>query len=163
MRACGLAAGACYVAQSFVTDAWQLLLLQALTGAAAGGILPALSALLARYTTPGEEGSVYGIDNSIGAAGRAVSPLVGTGVAAWFGLRSAFVATGVLFLVDCHIGVVAIAKIAGDQGGIGHGLRSKAVKFQESAFGDSASSLNPAQRIPIPISISIAIGFFDRD
>jgi DHA1 family multidrug resistance protein-like MFS transporter len=53
--------------------------------------------LLARHTT-GEEGAVYGLDNSVGSAGRAVAPLVGSAIAAQFGIRSAFSATGIAFL-----------------------------------------------------------------
>ncbi|MBK8902267.1 MAG: MFS transporter [Anaerolineaceae bacterium] len=94
-----LAAGLLFLPQSLVTDAWQLLALQALTGAAMGGIVPTLSALLARYTEPGEEGSVYGIDNSIVAAARAAAPLVGSVIAFWFDLRATFLATAVIFLV----------------------------------------------------------------
>ena len=94
-----LAAGLLFLPQSLVTTAWQLLILQALTGAAAGGIIPAISALLARYTQPGEEGSVYGIDNSIVAAARAAAPLVGSGIAYWFDLRATFVATAVIFFM----------------------------------------------------------------
>ncbi|WP_420627533.1 MFS transporter [Candidatus Leptofilum sp.] len=94
-----LAAGLLFLPQSLVTTAWQLLILQALTGAAAGGIIPSISALLARYTQPGEEGSVYGIDNSIVAASRAAAPLVGSGVAFWFDLRATFVTTAVVFLL----------------------------------------------------------------
>lgn len=97
LKASALAAALFYLPQSFVTTAWQLLILQALTGAAAGGIMPALSALLARYTKPGEEGSVYGLDNSIGAGARALAPLAGAAVAHWFDLRSTFAATAVLF------------------------------------------------------------------
>ncbi len=73
-----LAAGLLYMPQSFVNAAWQILILQALTGAATGGIIPTLSALLARYTEQGEKGSVYGLDNSIVAAGRAIATLVGS-------------------------------------------------------------------------------------
>ncbi|WP_420642589.1 MFS transporter [Candidatus Leptofilum sp.] len=94
-----LAAGLLFLPQSLVTAAWQLLILQALTGAAAGGIIPAISALLARYTQPGEEGSVYGIDNSIVAASRAAAPLVGSAIAFWFDLRATFAATAVVFLL----------------------------------------------------------------
>ncbi len=94
-----LAAGLLFLPQSMVTTAWQLLLLQALTGAAVGGIIPALSALLARYTQPGEEGSVYGLDNSIVASARAAAPLVGSMIAFWFDLRMTFVATAVVFLL----------------------------------------------------------------
>lgn len=99
LRWCTLAAGLLFLPQSLVTSAWQLLLLQALTGAAAGGIVPSISALLARYTEPGEEGSVYGIDNSIVAAARAAAPLVGSVIALWFNLRATFLATAVVFLL----------------------------------------------------------------
>lgn len=88
-----------YFAQSFVTEGWQLLVLQALVGVCLGGILPAISALLARYTKPGEEGAVYGLNNSIRSAGRSLAPLLGAGIAAWFGLRATFMATSVIFLV----------------------------------------------------------------
>jgi len=98
VRGSALVAGLVYLPQSLVTEPWQLFVLQGIAGAAAGGILPALSALLARYTEPGEEGNVFGIDNSIGSAGRAVSPLISTSVAYWFGLRSTFLVTGAMFL-----------------------------------------------------------------
>lgn len=97
LKASALAAALFYLPQSFVTAAWQLLILQGLTGAAAGGIMPTLSALLARYTKPGEEGSVYGLDNSIGAGARALAALTGAMVAHWLGLRSVFAVTALLF------------------------------------------------------------------
>ncbi len=94
-----LLAALLYVPQTFVTSAWQLLVLQLLSGAAIGGIVPALSALLARYTRLGEEGVVFGLDNSIVSAARAVAPLLGAGISVWFGLRGTFAATGVIFLL----------------------------------------------------------------
>jgi DHA1 family multidrug resistance protein-like MFS transporter len=105
-----LAAGLFFLPQSLVTSPWQLLVLQAFTGAAAGGIVPSLSALLARYTEPGEEGSVYGIENSIAAAARAVAPLVGSVIAFWFDLRATFVATAVIFLL---VAAVAFLRLPG--------------------------------------------------
>ena len=72
-----LAAGFIYLPQSMVTEGWQLLALQGLTGIAVGGIIPSISALLANFTQPGQEGAVYGLDSSINAAGRAVAPLIG--------------------------------------------------------------------------------------
>lgn len=88
-----------YFPQTIVGDVWQLLFLQALTGIAAGGIIAAPSALLARYTEHGEEGAVYGLDNAVVAAARAVAPLVGAIVAMMFGLRGAFAASGIMFVV----------------------------------------------------------------
>lgn len=94
-----LVAGLFYLPQSMVTAAWHLLVLQALTGAAAGGIITAISALLAGYTQPGEEGRVFGLNNSIRAASRTVAPLAGAGIAFWLGLRGTFAVSGLLFLL----------------------------------------------------------------
>lgn len=94
-----LLAALLFALQSFVTAGWQLLLLQALVGAALGGVIPTVSALLAGYTRPGIEGTVYGLDNSIISGARAVAPLVGSGVALWLGLRATFAATAIVFLL----------------------------------------------------------------
>lgn len=88
-----------YLPHSLVTAGWQLLLLQALVGVFLGGMVPALSALLARYTQAGEEGAAYGLDNSITSAARAVAPLLGAGLAVWLGLRATFVVTAFIHLV----------------------------------------------------------------
>ena len=45
----------------------------------------------------GDEGCVYGIDNSVQSIGRAVAPLLGAACAVWFSLRGAFLATSVIF------------------------------------------------------------------
>ena len=97
LKISALAAGLFYLPQGLVTEAWQLLVLQVLAGAATGGTIPTLSALLANYTRPGDEGSVYGLDNSIVSASRFVAPLVGGGIAHWLGYRGTFVAIGLLF------------------------------------------------------------------
>jgi DHA1 family multidrug resistance protein-like MFS transporter len=86
-----------YLPQSAVTKSWQLLVLLALVGAAMGGVIPMVSALMAGYSSSGEAGAVYGLDNSIRAAARSVAPLMGSIVALWFGLRGAFVATSAIF------------------------------------------------------------------
>ena len=87
-----------YFPQSLIHAAWQLLFLQALAGAALGGIIPSIGALLARYTQQGDEGTVYGLDNSVHSGARALAPMVGAGVAFWFGMRATFTVRGLLFL-----------------------------------------------------------------
>lgn len=101
-----------YIPQMFVTNVWQLLGLQALAGLAVGGIISAPAALLAHYTDPGEEGAVYGLDNSIVAGARAAAPLVGAGVALWFGLRGTFGATALFFVVVTLIAWVFLPRRA---------------------------------------------------
>jgi len=97
-----------YLPQTAVQAGWQLLLLQALSGVALGGVIPSISALLAGYTRPGMEGVVYGLDNSIDAGSRSFAPLLGAGVAMLFGLRATFLATAVIFGLA---GIVAAARL----------------------------------------------------
>lgn len=85
-----------YVALGYISASWQLLALQVCVGMAVGGVLPTISALLANYSRPGEEGAVFGLDNSINAAGRTVAPLLSTSIAAGWGYPAAFVSTGVV-------------------------------------------------------------------
>lgn len=88
-----------YLPQSLVQNVWQLIVLQAIAGIGAGSILPTLSALLATYTQPDQAGVVYGLENSITAASRAIAPLLGSSFALWFGLRSTFLLTAALFFL----------------------------------------------------------------
>jgi len=101
--ACSLVSALLYIPQSLVSAAWQLMIFQVLVGIAVGGVLPSVSALLANYTRHGEEGAVYGLDNSINAAGRAIAPMLGAWVATGFGLRVTFIATGSIFLVAVFV------------------------------------------------------------
>jgi MFS transporter, DHA1 family, multidrug resistance protein len=96
--ACSIAASIFYVVQWRVNAAWQLLVLQALVGVAVGGIVPSISALLARFTYPGQEGAVFGLDNSITSGARSVSPMIGAAVAHALSLRVTFLAAAALYL-----------------------------------------------------------------
>jgi DHA1 family multidrug resistance protein-like MFS transporter len=100
----GLSAALIYVPILWVGTVWQLLVMLGLVGFALGGIISAPSALLARYTTPGEEGTVYGLNNSVGAGARSIAPIIGSTVALWFGYRVTFASAGLL--------MVAVAAIA---------------------------------------------------
>jgi DHA1 family multidrug resistance protein-like MFS transporter len=104
------AAGLLYLPQSAVTAGWQLLVLQALTGVAMGGVIPSISALLATHTQPGLEGAVYGLDNSINAAGRAVAPLLGSAVATWFSLRATFTSTALILFISVGLAITLLPK-----------------------------------------------------
>lgn len=100
-----LAAALCSFPQALVTAGWQLLVLQALFGIAAGGMAPSLSALLTRFTQPGSEGAVYGLDNSIAAGARTIAPLIGAGLASMLGPRSLFVIAGSLLLLATWVSI----------------------------------------------------------
>ena len=94
--ACTTLAAIAYVPQYWVAEVWQLLILQALTGVAAGGIMPVLSALLNHYTTPGEEGAAFGFDSSVVSLSRAVAPMIGATIVLVGSYRSLFLAGALL-------------------------------------------------------------------
>jgi MFS transporter, DHA1 family, multidrug resistance protein len=94
---CALLTTVLYILQIWTVDIWQLIFLQTLTGAAAGGIMPVLSALLNLYISPGEEGAAYGLDNSMSSLARAVAPMVGAVVVYLSSYQGLFLAAAVLF------------------------------------------------------------------
>jgi DHA1 family multidrug resistance protein-like MFS transporter len=106
------AGGLLFFPELGVRAGWQVLVLYALVGVAAGGIVPSISALQARFTRPGLEGAVYGLDNSIGSGARAMAPLIGSGIAVVWGLRAAFPITGAFLILASAI---AALKLPGKQ------------------------------------------------
>lgn len=105
---CAFAAAVFYIPQFFVQHVWQLLILQALTGGAAGGIMPVLSALLNHYTEPGEEGAAFGFDNSVTSLSRAVAPMIGAVIVFLGDYRLIFICSSFLFAAT---GFLAIWKL----------------------------------------------------
>ncbi len=105
---CFLGCFLAFVLQCIVIRYWQLLALQIVYGIALGGIIPGISALLACTTARGDEGSIYGMDNSINAAGRTIGPMLGVGVSVWFGLGAAFGAAGLLYLIAALFALLAL-------------------------------------------------------
>lgn len=94
---CSLAAAIFYVPQALVIDIWQLLILQALAGVAAGGLVASPSALLSRYAGADRAGAIYGLENSVMSGSRAAAPLFGAAVALMLGMRGVFFASAVVF------------------------------------------------------------------
>ena len=80
-----------------------------------GGVIPSISALLARYSHEGSEGAVFGLDNSVRASARAVAPLIGAAVALAFGLRATFLATGLIFLLGALLAGLRLPEPAQQQ------------------------------------------------
>ena len=93
-----------YIPQSMVTEIWQLLLLQGFAGFAAGGVLAAPAAMLARYSALGDEGSVYGLDASVSSFANGMAPLTASIIASIFGLRAVFAVVALYYLVILMIG-----------------------------------------------------------
>ncbi|NLL13900.1 MAG: multidrug efflux MFS transporter [Fibrobacter sp.] len=88
-----------FIPQGLVGKMWQFVALSLFAGLCSGALTPSLSALLVQSSDRGTEGSIYGFDNSIVAAGRAVAPIAGSLLAVQFSYKFTFIATGLVFMV----------------------------------------------------------------
>jgi DHA1 family multidrug resistance protein-like MFS transporter len=93
-----VAAGVFYLPMAIVREPWQLALLQALLGVAAGGLIPSANALIAHLTPVERRGAVFGLTAALSGLGGFIGPLLGAGLATTLGFRSTFIAAGVLLL-----------------------------------------------------------------
>jgi DHA1 family multidrug resistance protein-like MFS transporter len=77
----------------------QLALLRVLYGLAAGGILPAMNALVGRLVPPESYGKAYGLTASMTCLGMAAGPFLGGILASWWGYRWPFVLVGAMIIL----------------------------------------------------------------
>jgi DHA1 family multidrug resistance protein-like MFS transporter len=88
-----------YIPHFFVTNPWQLLVLQGTLGLVMSGVLASISALMANLAPEGRQGAVYGLDASVVAMANAIGPMLGATVAATLGLRAPFMLAAALFFL----------------------------------------------------------------
>jgi len=102
---CSFGLTVCCLPQSLVVNPLQLGILQAMVGFLMAGMLASLAALLATLVPEGRYGSVYGVGTTIIAVANALAPMLGAGVAIWWGLRPIFVVAAGLFALG---GILAL-------------------------------------------------------
>ena len=107
LLSCAVVSALLFLPQGFTTHLWQLTLLYSAVGFAMGGIYPAVGALLAGVSADGQQGAVFGLENSVRAAARTAAPALSAAVAWQLGLSAVYVATGVVFAL---LAVVAAAR-----------------------------------------------------
>jgi len=99
LTVCLSGAALMYVLQGFAASAWQMVAMRFVLGLFTGGLMPAANGLLARSVPREIQGRIFGLTSSAIFLGNTVGPILGGGIAAWFGMRSVFPVTGVLLLV----------------------------------------------------------------
>lgn len=92
-------AGLIYLPMSMVGAPWQLVVLQALFGIAAGGLIPAANAIVANSTPPERRGAIYGVTAAAGSLGGFAGPLACAAVTAAFGFRATFAMVAIVLLI----------------------------------------------------------------
>jgi DHA1 family multidrug resistance protein-like MFS transporter len=86
--------------QALVSNIWEFVALRFGVGVFLGGILPSANAIIGRIAKPETRGQVYGFTATAQFLGRFVGPLLGSTIAAAFGIPATFAVIGTLMVVN---------------------------------------------------------------
>ncbi|MGG1674136.1 multidrug efflux MFS transporter [Neobacillus sp. NRS-1170] len=95
-----IVAGLMFIPQAFVKNPWQLMVLRFILGLASAGLMPSVNTLLKKITPDFLTGRVFGITMSAGYLGVFGGATIGGQMASSFGIRSVFLITGALLLIN---------------------------------------------------------------
>lgn len=95
-----IAAALFMIPLAFVVDLWQLIIFRFLFGLCIGGILPSINTLLRHFTPVGMESRTYSYSTSAMYLGNIIGPNLAGLFSAGFGIRSIFIWSGILLLVN---------------------------------------------------------------
>src|SRR5688500_8578982 len=96
---CLLLAAALSPLHAAATTVWHLLVLRTAMGFALGGMSPAVQAVMTELTPPERRGAAFGMLTMASAVGSGAGPVLGSALAAAYGIPAVFVATAPLFLL----------------------------------------------------------------
>jgi DHA1 family multidrug resistance protein-like MFS transporter len=119
---CTAGAAILYVPQFFVTDAWQLLILQAAVGLVMSGVLASISALLANLAPEGRQGAVYGVDASMVSIANGIGPMLGATMAATLGLRTPFMLSAAALALASFLAWLLVPRTVNQESPSANGL-----------------------------------------
>ncbi|OSN06990.1 multidrug transporter [Lonsdalea iberica] len=85
---------------STIQSATQLGILRFILGFADGALLPAVQALLVKYSSQQVTGRIFGYNQSCMYLGNVIGPLLGSGISATLGYRWVFLVTSLLIVIN---------------------------------------------------------------
>lgn len=89
-----------YLPMSLVQNVWQLGFLRFLVGISDACLLPAVQALITKYSPHDAAGRIFSYNQSFQAAGNVMGPMIGSSVSSIFGYRGVFLSTSLLILIN---------------------------------------------------------------
>lgn len=109
-----------YLPMAFVTNVWQLGALRFLVGISDACLLPAVNALITKYSPQAVAGRIFSYNQSFQATGNVIGPLLGSSVSSAFGYRGVFISTSALVLTNLllvrhNTAEIAKAKLANSE------------------------------------------------
>lgn len=97
---CLMVAGLSFIPQAMVTTVWQLIVLRFVLGLCLGGLLPAVNALLQRFTPQERVSRVYGYNNMFVCLGNMLGPSIGGAVAGYISMSGVFLMTSAFLFLN---------------------------------------------------------------
>jgi len=85
---------------STISSPTQLGILRFMLGFCDGALMPAIQALLVKYSSDQTTGRIFGYNQSFMYLGNVIGPLLGSGVSALMGFRWVFLVTAILVLFN---------------------------------------------------------------
>lgn len=104
-----------YIPMAFVQNIWQLGILRFLIGISDACLLPAVQALITKYSPHEAAGRIFSYNQSFQAGGNVIGPLIGSGCSNMFGYRGVFISTSILVLMNFLLVRHNTAEIKGEQ------------------------------------------------
>lgn len=89
-----------YLPMAFVSNVWQLGILRFLIGVSDACLLPAVNALITKYSPHHAAGRIFSYNQSFQATGNVFGPMIGSSVSSFFGYRGIFISTSFLVLLN---------------------------------------------------------------
>ncbi|KIL39770.1 multidrug transporter [Gordoniibacillus kamchatkensis] len=89
-----------FVPQIFVQSIWQLLAARFFLGIFMGGLLPAVNALIRKFTPNGMESRAYSFNSSSLALGNMLGPVIGGAVSGFMSIRALFAVSACLLALN---------------------------------------------------------------
>lgn len=87
-----------YLPMAFVTNVWQLGILRFFIGISDACLLPAVNALITKYSPHHAAGRIFSYNQSFQATGNVFGPMIGSSISSLFGYRAVFLSTSLLVL-----------------------------------------------------------------
>lgn len=89
-----------YLPMAFVSNVWQLGILRFLIGVSDACLLPAVNALITKYSPHHAAGRIFSYNQSFQATGNVFGPMIGSSVSSFFGYRGVFISNSFLVLLN---------------------------------------------------------------
>ncbi|ADU30873.1 MFS transporter [Evansella cellulosilytica] len=97
--------------QAFVQSYWQLIAFRFLLGLCLGGLLPSINSLIRHLAPEGMESRTFGFSNSFMYLGTMLGPILGGWLASFAGIRSLFIASAILLLLNVMIVKIKVVPV----------------------------------------------------